>query len=330
MSSWMSRLFQGGAASPPRAQVATREDIAACFRLLLGRDPNPEEVAGHMAHAGHDLGAVVAGYVNSLEFARRGLLHASAEPPILVQRGDYALYARPDDAAVGRHVIHGSYEPEIEALLRRLLRPGMRVVDLGANLGFFTMLAACLVGPSGHVLAVEPNPDNVALIEASRQLNGFAHVTVAQLAAGRGIGLLMLNTSHSNGTTYKMAEGLEGVMMARSVACVPLDALVDATKRVDLIKIDVEGAEYNALLGAEGLLRRDRPTIVSEFSPGLLTDISGIDGLGYLEWLYGLGYDVSVIQQDGTLDLTGQDAARVIAAYVARGVDHVDLLAAPR
>ncbi len=314
---------------PPATQVATSEDIAACFRLLLGREANPEERSGHMAQAGQPLPRIVAGYLNSLEFARRGLLHIEATPPTLVHRDGYGLYARPDDDAVGRHVVHGSYEPEIEAVFRRLLRPGMGVVDLGANLGYFTMLAAHLVGPSGYVLSVEPNPDNVQLIEASRQLNRFDHVHVAQLAAGRRVGLLMLNATYSNGTTSAIGAGLDSVLTARTVACVPLDALVDAGRRIDVIKIDVEGAEYNALLGGERLLTRDRPTIISEFSPGLLTDISGIDGPGYLGWLYGLGYGVAVVQPDGTLEDTGQDSARVMSAYSGRGIDHIDLLATP-
>ncbi len=310
--------------------VATRDDIAACFRLLLDRDPNPEELSGHMAQAGQPLGPVVAGYVNSLEFARRGLLRSTASPPVLVERDGYRLYARPDDAAVGRHVVHGSYEPEIEAIFRQLLRPGMGVVDLGANLGYFTMLAAHLVGPGGFVFAVEPNPDNVQLIEASRRLNGFAHVTVSQLAAGRRVELLMLNATHSNGTTSTIGAGLDQVLTARTVAAVPLDALIDENRRIDLVKIDVEGAEYNALLGAERLLARNRPVIVSEFSPGLLTDISRIDGPGYLAWLHRLGYDIAVVLPDGGLEAAGQDTARVMSAYAARGIDHIDLVATPR
>lgn len=329
MAAWFRRLL----GSPPRVEsrgpAATREDIAACFRLLLGREPNPEEGAGHMAQAGQPLAGVVAGYLNSLEYARRGLMQAELGAPSLAQRDRFALYAREADEAVGRHVLHGAYEPEVDAAFRAALRPGMGVIDLGANIGYFTMLAASLVGPGGFVLAVEPNPDNASLLEASRRHNGFEQVRVAQLAAGRKIGLLALNTSHSNGTTSEAGGDAAALLRARTVACVPVCMLLDKERRIDLIKVDVEGAEYNALLGAESLLRRDRPVIISEFSPDLMPGISGIDGPGYLGWLYGLGYGIAVLHPDRGPEHTGQDAGAVMAAYARRGTDHIDLLAKP-
>ena len=330
MSRWLSWLSKRKSESVEASLLATEPDIEACFRLLLGRAPNPEECKGHMAQAGQPLPVVVAGYLNSLEFARRNLLRPTATPPVLVQRAGYALYARPDDLAVGRHVVYGAYEPEVETVFRSLVQPGMGVVDLGANLGYFTMLAAHLVGPSGYVLAVEPNPDNARLIEASRRLNHFEHVQVAQLAAGRRVGLLMLNPTYSNGTTASIGEGLEAVLAAQTVACAPLDALVEDGQHIGVIKVDVEGAEYIALRGGEGVIARDRPVIVTEFSPGLLTDISGIDGPGYLAWLHGLDYDLAVIQPDGSLAPAERDVSRVMALYNSRNSDHIDLLATPR
>ncbi len=314
----------------PRAPAgqATREDIVACFRLLLGRQPNGEELSGHMAQVGQDLPGVVAGYLNSLEFARRGLLQAEGAPPGLAKLDGFSLYAREDDMAVGRHVLHGPYEPEVAARFRQVLRPGMGVLDIGANIGYFTMLSAALVGPEGSVLAVEPNPANARLLEASRALNGFAQVTVAQVAAGQRIGLLALNATHSNGTTSAPAAALDALLRATTVACVPVDALV-GERSIHLIKVDVEGAEYNALLGAKRLIARDRPAIISEFSPNLMPGISGVDGPAYLAWLHGQGYAISVIEPDGSLAPAGQDVAPVMAAYARRGTDHIDLFAIP-
>lgn len=325
----MRRLLTSGQSRPPPGQIATRDDVAACFRLLLGRDPNAKERQGHMAQTGQPLERVVAGYLNSLEFSRRRLLRTETSSATPVPMDGFILYADPNDAAVGRHILGGEYEPEVTVVIQRLLRPGMAVVDLGANVGYFAMMAAHLVGTAGFVLAVEPNPDNVRLLEASRQANGFEHVSVAQLAAGRRIGVLVLHATHSNGTTSALDANADALLSARTVACVPLDSLVPTGRRIDLIKIDVEGAEYNALLGAQRLLDRDRPIIVSEFSPGLLPGISGIDGPGYLAWLHRLGYSVDVIQPDGGLEPAGQDVRAVMAAYERRGTDHIDLLATP-
>ncbi len=331
MGRWLGRskrLAADGATNGAMDGKATRADIAACFRLLLGREPNREELAGHMAQAGLDLPGVVAGYLNSLEFARRGLLQAEGAPPGLARLDGFSLYARADDEAVGRHVLHGPYEPEVAAVFRRTLRPGMGVVDIGANIGYFTMLSAALVGPDGAVLAIEPNPANARLLEASRKLNGFEHVTLAQVAAGQRIGLLALNATHSNGTTSAPGAALDALLRATTVACVPVDALA-GERPVHLIKVDVEGAEYNALVGARRLIARERPAIISEFSPNLMPGISGVDGPAYLSWLHAQGYTISVIERDGGLTAAGRDVAPVMAAYERRGTDHIDLFALP-
>lgn len=304
-----------------------------CFRLLLDRLPNPEEWQGHSAQAGHPLGPVVAGYVNSLEFARRGLMRPDpANQPQRAAFDGFGIYADPADLQVGRHVLAGAYEPEVAAIFRHVLRPGMAVIDIGANIGFFTMLSASLVGPTGAVLAIEPNPTNARLIEASRWDNGFDNITTAQVAAGRALGLLILNTTYSNGTTSDPNGNLKLLLAAQTVPCIPVDTLVAGwgpVSRVGLIKVDVEGAEYNALLGAAELIRRDRPTIISEFSPHLMPGISGIDGPGYLDWLFGLGYTIAVVRPDGASVSAGQDVGVVMAAYTERNADHIDLVATP-
>ena len=318
----------------PAGDAATALDIRMCFRLLLDRPPNPEEWPGHSAQSGQPLGKVVAGYVNSLEFSRRGLLRPPEEGrPGIAEYPGFRIQAAPGDIQVGQHVRAGAYEPEVTAVFRQVLRPGMAVIDVGANIGFFTMLSAAAVGPEGAVLAVEPNPENARLLEASRRLNGFGHVTVAQVAAGDALGLLALNTTHSNGTTSDPGAELDDLLLARTVPCIPVDSLAAAAwrgdRRVGLIKVDVEGAEYKALRGASGVIARDRPTIISEFSPTFMPGISGIDGPGYLRWLHAQGYDLAIIQPEGPPLQARQDVAAVMQHFQRRGTDHIDLLATP-
>jgi FkbM family methyltransferase len=281
-----------------------------------------------MALAGQDLGHVVANYLNSAEFAGRNLLHtaAAAEDVRLLDLPGYRLYAPVTDEAVGRHVAAGTYERHVAEVLRQRLRRGMGVVDLGANIGVFAMLAASLVGPTGHVLAMEPNPANVRLLEASRLANGFEHLTICQAAAGQRVGVLVLNSFGSNGMATAVSD--RRLLAAQTVAALPLDLLIAEDRWIDLIKIDVEGSEYLALQGGAALLRRCRPLLVSEFSPGLLVGNSGIDGPGYLRFLQGCGYRLDVIETDGsvTADL---GVPELMAAYEASGVDHIDILAQP-
>ena len=312
-------------------EIATEADIMACFRLILGRMPNPEEWRGHSSRAGEPLDQVVSSYVTSLEFQRRGFLnHDAAEEIVATDVQGFLIYSRLDDAAVGKPVRGDNYERDVTSLFRSRLQPGMSVVDIGANIGYFTMLAASLVGPQGHVLAVEPNPRNVRLLEASRRANHFDHVTIAQSAAGRETGILILHTSFSNGTTSAPPDELGQLLSSESVSCLRLDPLLDAWATVDLIKVDVEGAEYNALLGAEATIRRCRPFIISEFSPGMMPGISHIDGEEYLRWLLALGYDLGVVEPDGSLTETGTDIDAVMRIYQSRMTDHIDIAAQPR
>jgi FkbM family methyltransferase len=314
----------------PYVDTATTSDILACFRLLLGRMPNAEEWRGHSMRAGEPLASVVSSYLSSLEFDRRGLLSREiAEDIVPAEVQGFVVYSSLNDAAVGKHVRDDNYERDVTALFRASLRPGMSVVDIGANIGYFTLLAASLVGPQGRVLAIEPNHRNVRLLEASRRANNFRHVTIAQTAAGRETGLLVLNTSYSNGTTSDLPADLAQFFSAEAVPAMRLDSLLDRDTPVNFIKIDVEGAEFNALLGGEATIRRWRPLLVSEFSPSLMPGISHISGEDYLRWLIGFGYELSVLEQDGSMTRTGDDISAVMHIYRARMSDHVDIVAHP-
>jgi FkbM family methyltransferase len=327
------RIFAGSAGRKQQAFAtkATVKDVFYCFRLLLGRHPSQEEWLGHAARAGEDLTGLVASFARSLECSRRELLdHDHLAEIVLSQQPDFQLYSAADDVAVGAHVRGGSYEPDVAAIFRRFLRPGMQVIDIGANIGYFTMLSAVLVGSGGSVLAIEPNPRNIRLLEASRQKNGFDHVTVMQLAAGRTPGLLVLNTSYSNGTTAAPPDRLNALLASETVACMDIDAVLPGDASIGFIKVDVEGAEYNALQGCLRTIRRDRPVIVSEFSPGLMPGISGIDGAGYLRFLIDLGYDLSIIRNEGRLVQGGEDPAHILSEHLATGLDHIDIVAIPR
>jgi FkbM family methyltransferase len=313
------------------SETATAEDIFYCFRLLLGRNPNPEEWPGHSSRAGERLANVVSSYVTCREFAARGLSTKTYRDQVeLVQFPRFSIFASNDDLAIGHHVIAGCpYDPGMAAIFERYVRPGMAVVDVGANIGCLTMLLASLVGASGLVVAVEPNPENIKLLEASRRVNGFDQVLVIQAAAGRQTGILALNVSHSNGMTGDLPDDVDAIFASRPVPCFVLDAILPRDRPFDLIKIDIEGAELNALIGFSQTIDRDRPIIVSEFSPGMLSGISHCSGPEYLGFLIARGYRIGVIKQDGSETSFGDDVDGVMGAYSRSGVDHIDIIATP-
>jgi FkbM family methyltransferase len=307
---------------------ATKEDIFYCFRLLLGRSPNREEWPGHSARAGMALEQVVASYCQSLEFARRGLTRQDLTSALVCSEiGGFKVYSDESDAGPGMDIRAGVYEPHVTAVFNQILKPGMNVVDIGANLGYFSPLSAKIVGAEGSVLAIEPNPRNVKLLEASRRLNGFDNITVVQVAAGVAPGLLILNTSYSNGTTSSLPGPLNDVLASEIVPCMPVDSLTDM--RIDLIKADVEGAEYSVLRGAEGIITKHRPIIVSEFSPTMMPGISSVTGEEYPRWLTAKGYRLGVIEHDGAIVNHDTDTDAVMGAFEQSGVDHIDITAQP-
>ncbi|MBI1180512.1 MAG: FkbM family methyltransferase [Alphaproteobacteria bacterium] len=163
----------------------------------------------------------------------------------------------------------GVWEPNLTAFFRRTLRPGDTVVDVGANIGYFSLLAARLVGPSGAVHAVEASPAIADLLERNVALNGFANVTVHRVAASDRAGKLHLfsggaggNLGASTTRDHRAAEAgyaLEAEVPARPLSeIVPLDALLAAR----IVKIDVEGAEADVLAGLASVMDRFGPDTV--------------------------------------------------------------------
>lgn len=300
---------------------ASAEDIFYCFRLLLGRDPNPEEVQGHMLAIGDDLSPVVRQYVASQEFAARNLIAMPEAGVALVERDGYKLYVDPNDAAIGRHVVGGQYEDHVVEVFRRHIRPGATVVDIGANVGFFTALSAHLVGKHGRVISIEPNPVNCRYIEATKLENGFTWQKTYCVAATVKNELLALHSAYSNGNVSAPGNNVAALMRSMMVQGIRLDAIL-MLERLDFVKIDVEGHEMAALQGFLSNLSRFRPVIVSEFMPSAMADPKA-----YLALLHDLGYNLSVIKHKGTLIDCGQDAEAVMEAHRASGVDHIDIVA---
>jgi FkbM family methyltransferase len=175
---------------------------------------------------------------------------------------------------VGRVLaIGGVWEPPVTALFRSALSPGDVCVDVGANIGYFTLLAAALVGPNGRVYALEPAPDTYAALAASIELNRFSNVRALCVAAGEAEGEALLDDhvhsvlSSIRGTSNDGNGEADGLTVpVRSVASViePSDL-----SRLRLVKIDVEGYELEVLRGLEPVLEGGaRPTVMVEVHAG--------------------------------------------------------------
>jgi len=295
---------------------ATRDDIFACFRLLLGREPGPDETAAHMFYLGMPLDRVVSSYLGSLEFRNRNLTagDAGAEE---VRLDGYSVYVAKDDILIAP-VIRAGYEPEVTQVFLDHLGTGL-VIDVGANCGHFTMLAA---SRGAAVYAFEPLLRNVRLLHAGAVRNGFQSVRIIAAAASDLAGTLVIGASHTDGMVGEAGRnGVEAALSADYVAAVRIDDMVPRDRPVSLIKIDVEGHEYRALKGAMRTIAIWDPVILSEFAPAWLAS-SGHSGIEYLELLRGAGYSLAVV---GRPEVTAPAAILELCGDTG----HVDLLATP-
>ncbi|HEX5325621.1 MAG TPA: FkbM family methyltransferase [Acetobacteraceae bacterium] len=185
--------------------------------------------------------------------------------------------------------VGGCFEPNEFAVLEQILRPGMTVIDGGANEGAYSVYLAARAGTSGRVLAVEPSQRELARLRANVALNNFRQIEVIPAALAETPGqleLLVAEDAHAGHNTLGEL-GYPGVGSHGrvTVEAVTLDALAASRKleTVDVIKLDLEGAELRALCGASDILRKFRPMLILEASDralrhqgGSVKDVTGL------------------------------------------------------
>lgn len=176
------------------------------------------------------------------------------------------------------------FEDEIR-FVRKLLGPGQRAIDVGANYGVYTLSMAALVGPSGSVLAFEPDSATAAMLRDSLRENGFGQARVLERAVSDRLG-----RAH-----FRMAENSELNQMIDKSEAGEADQDVDVTTldhcreefgwdAVDFIKIDAEGQEPQVVRGASRLLTETSPLVMAEYKHGRNINqevIEAFSGLGY-------------------------------------------------
>lgn len=212
--------------------------------------------------------------------------------------GRYKIYVPTTDVGFAAHLmLDGMWEPWLTVFMAQRIKPGMRVVDAGANHGYYTVLFADLVGAEGRVVAVEPNPVTASFLTRTVKVNGFdARVDIFEMAltAEDHQRLRFVAPVSEPKNARLVLEGEPDTVETIEVNGVRLDTLIADWPRVDFMKIDVEGAEEAMLAGAWGVVVRDRPDMLLEFNASRCTDPAGL--LDRLEALY--GHTVMAVQHD--------------------------------
>jgi FkbM family methyltransferase len=264
--------------------------------------------------------AIKAGFIVAPALRRLGLQRITARARRFLVRHSGDHYWIQDAPVRGREApVHEAlasadlacltpFHPFQFALYAEALGPGMAVVDCGAHIGVYTLLAARQVGPEGHVVALEPDEVNLRALRANLNANGLAdRVEVIDAAASDRSGPARF---FSAGTGFGGLEGASTALGSLSpvrgavptrVRCLTLDAAL-AGRSIDLAKIDVEGAETLVLRGMHETLTR---------SPGATVFIEchqpGLDGANPIEWL-------ATLRSTGSLELIDERRRRLVPA----------------
>ena len=220
--------------------------------------------------------------------------------------GKFVSYVDSEDRGISPHLaMDGFWEAWVTLALSRLVQPGWSVVEVGANHGYYTLLLADLVGPSGHLTAFEPNPRLFDLLTRNVTANGFQNrTTLFPYAAGMSRGEVELCFSRKSSGDGSVVLRRSGDLTRCAVSQYRLDELTHGP--IQFLKIDAEGADYDVLAGADALLNGASPPMVMLEHYAPFHDRAS----DRLESVVATGFALSFINADGDIEATRVGAIR--------------------
>ena len=300
--------------------------VTAAYQAILLREPDPLGLDCHvqMLHADPSGRSVITSLLESVEYRERLMpTRALAIMPCY----DFQVIAPTGDWMLGGLERGEDYEPYVIEAFREACRGG-RVLDVGANIGIFSMVAAKVT--SADVVSVEVSQFNAKLVIANCRLNQLENVTVLPFAASDRLGVAKFHTTRDLNKVLADPvidkNTIENIDVALSA---PLDLMIDHP--VDVIKIDIEGHEHLAFEGARRLLS-SKPKIFVEFSPEFIFRGCGVAPEVFFQKFDELGYSATILHRDMTRENAGMDRSRLIDAWqvcMARNITHLDLMLTP-
>lgn len=305
-----------------------RRELQICdlYEALLNRQPDVHELNHWKTFLGigHSINAVATSLLTGPEYQRK----ASTNQKVLIELQKFKLYVTEADFDVSRNIINShSYEPHVTNAFIDVLKAGDVFLDLGANIGYYSLLAASIVGESGKVISFEPNQQNLQLLLSSIVENQFKNIEVYPLAASDSSMILKLTSFGSNGYLETALAGNSNFQFVQSVV---VDELLEHERRINVIKMDIEGYETLALRGMERLIRKHRPIIFTEFSPWHIKHRCQVEPQDYLRQLTQHGYALSVIDFSGPItSFPDSDALMSFWHTFGNNQQHFDLMAQP-
>jgi len=220
--------------------------------------------------------------------------------------------------------INGIYEPLETELVKKEVKKGDVVLDIGANIGYYTLIFAKLVGEEGKVFAFEPEPTNFALLKKNVEINGYKNVILVQKAVSNKTGKLKLYLCEDNLGDHRIYDPHDG-RKSVGIEAIRLDDYFEGRDlKIDFIKMDIQGAEGGAIQGMLNLLRKNKTVkIVTEFWPGGLKRF-GTDANEYLKLLTELGFKLYEINEQK--EKKPVNIPKLLERYTPEKEDFINLL----
>lgn len=279
------------------------ESVLWAYRLFLDREPEDENYAQRAASF-KDRKVMREHFLTSAEYLlKNGKASEFKDVVALVSLQPYGspgrLFINLSDS-VGLNIAQGSYEQEEVAFVKANLRPGQTFVDLGGNIGFYSILASAIVGTQGKVFTFEPLTINIETIRRSIGENSFAtNIHVEQAIVGdrpRNDMAIIYQTledgSGNSGGSFiaPVDSNIKAHLRREPVRQEMLDTFLSDVTAVDFIKMDIEGAEVLAMRGAKEIFKKFSPIILSEVHTNQLELVSGANWREYFALMHSYGY----------------------------------------
>jgi FkbM family methyltransferase len=291
-------------------------------RLALARLParNSPEVPPATVPATSTMAASVRDFLG---------LATDEDPPTVRRRAGQVEVELPAwDNVIGPWLAtYHEWEPAVTQALTQLAQPGYIILDVGAHVGIFTLLASRLVGPRGRVIALEPDPLTARFLRRNIMRAASANVLVLEIAAADESGVLPLSRPDTDNTGDSRTYSLPSAREHLSAPAVALDDLLPSFARVDLVKFDLQGMDHVALRGMGHLLAQQKPVIILEFWPEGIRAY-GDDPSEVIHWLRTLQYSWYALELPALTDACSDEEIRLAVETFPLG--YVNLLLTPK
>ena len=269
-------------------------------------------------------------------FSLRDLVPSSQDQIISIKKYNFAVIISRNDKALAEDLIQSQeYGTNVAKVLLKYLKPEISFLDIGANIGYYSFLAASQC-PKAKIFSFEPDEKNFHLFKTGIVYNSYdKQIKAFPFAVSDKNEKILVSDLGNNPNfgarfTGKTLKHLKSIVHGPDpyftpVEAVKLDSFLE-NQKIDLVKIDIEGYEPFAVKGMINLIKHNKPIIISEFAPPNLKSVGQSSPEEYLNIFISLGYHINVIAPDGSALSFGEKLSDLMKYYSDFNTHHLDLL----